>query len=195
MCGTGKGTQAPRIRDEYCVCHLATGDMLREQVSKKTKLGVEAKKIMDAGGLVSDEIVVGIIKDQLENNPSCKNGCVIPCLVPTFNTVGLTTCKHSFVLDGFLRTVVQAEKLDEMLQGRKEKIDSAVELVIPDPSPQDGELGIDELVDVVPGNDGVGSFCEERRPCRGMHREHSLSRRVQASYLVKLLDHIANLIR
>ena len=50
--------------------------MLREQVSKKTKLGVEAKKIMDAGGLVSDEIVVGIIKDQLENNPSCKNGCV-----------------------------------------------------------------------------------------------------------------------
>ena len=58
--------------------------MLRDQVSKKTKLGVEAKKIMDAGGLVSDEIVVGIIKDQLENNPSCKNGCVIPCLVPTF---------------------------------------------------------------------------------------------------------------
>ena len=85
MCGTGKGTQAPRIRDEYCVCHLATGDMLREQVSKKTKLGVEAKKIMDAGGLVSDEIVVGIIKDQLENNPSCKNGCVcfVSCLLLT----------------------------------------------------------------------------------------------------------------
>ena len=51
--------------------------MLREQVTKKTKLGVEAKKIMDAGGLVSDEIVVGIIKDQLENNPSCKNGYVL----------------------------------------------------------------------------------------------------------------------
>lgn len=50
--------------------------MLREQVTKKTKLGVEAKKIMDAGGLVSDEIVVGIINDQLENNPSCKNGSV-----------------------------------------------------------------------------------------------------------------------
>ncbi|KZV66411.1 adenylate kinase [Peniophora sp. CONT] len=109
--GAGKGTQAPHIRDEYCVCHLATGDMLREQVTNKTKLGIEAKKIMDAGGLVSDEIVVGIIKDQLENNPSCKNG---------------------FVLDGFPRTVVQAEKLDEMLTSRKEKIDSAVELVIPD---------------------------------------------------------------
>lgn len=56
--------------------------MLREQVTKKTKLGVEAKKIMDAGGLVSDEIVVGIIKDQLENNPSCKNGCVHPLALP-----------------------------------------------------------------------------------------------------------------
>lgn len=75
LCCAGKGTQAPRIRDEFCVCHLATGDMLREQVTKKTKLGVEAKKIMDAGGLVSDEIVVGIIKDQLENNSACKNGC------------------------------------------------------------------------------------------------------------------------
>ena len=70
----GKGTQAPRIREEFCVCHLATGDMLREQVAKKTALGVEAKKIMDAGGLVSDDIMVGMIRDQLENNKSCTNG-------------------------------------------------------------------------------------------------------------------------
>ena len=70
----GKGTQAPRIREEFCVCHLATGDMLREQVAKKTALGVEAKKIMDAGGLVSDDIMVGMIRDQLENNQACKNG-------------------------------------------------------------------------------------------------------------------------
>ena len=70
----GKGTQAPRIREEFCVCHLATGDMLREQVTKKTSLGVEAKKIMDAGGLVSDDIMVGMIRDQLENNKACKNG-------------------------------------------------------------------------------------------------------------------------
>jgi adenylate kinase len=76
VCGadTGKGTQAPRIRDEFCVCHLATGDMLREQVTKKTALGVEAKKIMDAGGLVSDDIMVGMIRDQLETNQACKNG-------------------------------------------------------------------------------------------------------------------------
>ncbi|KAF7441161.1 adenylate kinase [Pleurotus ostreatus] len=109
--GAGKGTQAPRIRDEFCVCHLATGDMLREQVAQKTPLGVEAKKIMDAGGLVSDDIMVGIIKDQLENNKACKNG---------------------FVLDGFPRTVPQAQKLDGMLESRKEKLDSVVQLLIDD---------------------------------------------------------------
>ncbi|KLO15345.1 adenylate kinase 1 [Schizopora paradoxa] len=109
--GAGKGTQAPRIRDTYCVCHLATGDMLRDQVQKQTELGKEAKKIMDAGGLVSDDIMVGMIKDQLENNKSCKNG---------------------FVLDGFPRTVPQAEKLDDMLSSRKEKLDHVVEMKIED---------------------------------------------------------------
>ena len=73
----GKGTQAPRIKEKYCVCHLATGDMLREQVIQKTPLGVEAKKIMDRGGLVSDDIMVGMIKDQLENNKECKEGFVL----------------------------------------------------------------------------------------------------------------------
>ncbi|CAE6377427.1 unnamed protein product [Rhizoctonia solani] len=109
--GAGKGTQAPAIRDKFCVCHLATGDMLRDQVAKKTPLGVEAKKIMDAGGLVSDDIMVGMIKDQLQNNKDCKNG---------------------FILDGFPRTVPQAEKLDGMLADRKEKLDHVVELKIDD---------------------------------------------------------------
>lgn len=70
----GKGTQAPKIKEKYCVCHLATGDMLREQVTKQTPLGVEAKKIMDVGGLVSDDIMVGMIQDQLDNNKECKRG-------------------------------------------------------------------------------------------------------------------------
>lgn len=73
----GKGTQAPKIRDTFCVCHLATGDMLREQVSKKTPLGIQAKQIMDTGGLVPDNIMVGMIRDQLENNKQCKNGYVV----------------------------------------------------------------------------------------------------------------------
>jgi len=109
--GAGKGTQAPKLKERYCVCHLATGDMLRSQVAKKTALGREAKKIMDQGGLVSDEIMVNMIKNELENNQECKNG---------------------FILDGFPRTVPQAERLDSMLHSREERLQYAVELEIDD---------------------------------------------------------------
>merc|ERR1711939_379525 len=72
--GAGKGTQAPKLKERYGCCHLATGDMLRAQVAAKTQLGREAKKIMDQGGLVSDEIMVNMIQDQLDNNKECKSG-------------------------------------------------------------------------------------------------------------------------
>lgn len=107
----GKGTQAPNIKEKYCACHLATGDMLRSQVAKKTDLGLEAKKIMDQGGLVSDEIMVNMIKNELENNKECKNG---------------------FILDGFPRTIPQAERLDSMLAERKTPLQHAIELQIDD---------------------------------------------------------------
>ena len=87
--GCGKGTQSPRIVDEYCVCHLATGDMLRDAVANNTPLGQKAGPIMKSGGLVPDELVVDIINDNL-NRPDCQRG---------------------FVLDGFPRTKVQAEKV------------------------------------------------------------------------------------
>ncbi|KAG0268899.1 adenylate kinase [Actinomortierella ambigua] len=109
--GAGKGTQAPKIKEKYCVCHLATGDMLRAAIAAKTPVGMEAKKVMDAGGLVSDEIVVKMIKDNLENNSECKNG---------------------FILDGFPRTVVQAEKLDSMLKEKKQPLQTVIELKIDD---------------------------------------------------------------
>jgi len=112
--------------------------MLREQVIKKTALGLQAKKIMDSGGLVSDDIMVGMIKDQLENNNDCKQGYVPPDRVFALEfrlvRVGmnsLTAC-FSFILDGFPRTVPQAEKLDAMLEDRKEKLDHVVELQIQD---------------------------------------------------------------
>lgn len=111
--GAGKGTQAPKILERYQnkVCHLATGDMLREQVSKGTELGKKAKEIMDQGGLVSDEIMVGMIKDQLETNSKCRGG---------------------FILDGFPRTTPQAEKLDDMLKSKDQKLDHAIELQVQD---------------------------------------------------------------
>lgn len=111
--GAGKGTQAPKILERFnnLVCHLATGDLLREQVAKGTELGKAAKTIMDQGGLVSDEIMVGMIKAQLETNEACKKG---------------------FILDGFPRTTPQAEKLDQMLSERKQKLDHVIELQIPD---------------------------------------------------------------
>lgn len=109
--GAGKGTQAPAIKDRFQVCHLATGDMLRSQVAAKTKLGMEAKKIMESGGLVSDEIVINMIKSEITSNPECQGG---------------------FILDGFPRTIPQAQKLDSMLGERQQSLNHAVELKIDD---------------------------------------------------------------
>ena len=108
--GSGKGTQAPAIRKDHCLCHLSTGDMLRAAVAAKTPLGVEAKQAMDAGALVSDDLVVGIIKDAIKA-PECRTG---------------------FVLDGFPRTVQQAVKLDEMLGEQGTKIDKVLNFNVPD---------------------------------------------------------------
>ncbi|KAK5120150.1 adenylate kinase [Meristemomyces frigidus] len=109
--GAGKGTQAPKIKEKYGCCHLATGDMLRAQVAAKTELGRQAKKIMDQGGLVSDEIMVNMIQNELDNNRECKNG---------------------FILDGFPRTVPQAQKLDGMLEVKQKPLKHAIELQIED---------------------------------------------------------------
>ncbi|KHG28459.1 Adenylate kinase B [Gossypium arboreum] len=108
--GSGKGTQSPMIKDEYCLCHLATGDMLRAAVAAKTPLGVKAKEAMDKGELVSDELVVGII-DEAMKKPSCQKG---------------------FILDGFPRTVGQAQMLDEMLEKQGVKIDKVLDFAIDD---------------------------------------------------------------
>jgi len=109
--GSGKGTQAPIIKEKYSLCHLATGDLLRAAVEAGTDMGKKAKAVMESGGLVSDDIVVGIIKDNIKT-PECKNG---------------------FILDGFPRTVKQAESLDGMLVAEKVgKIDAVLEFKVPD---------------------------------------------------------------
>ena len=106
--GSGKGTQAPRVKDTLCLCHLATGDMLRDAVAAGTPLGKQADEIMKAGKLVPDELVIGLIDDAL-NMPECDRGVI---------------------LDGFPRTAVQAEKLDSMFNARKMKIDNVIEMKV-----------------------------------------------------------------
>ena len=108
--GAGKGTQAKRLEAELKIPQLSTGDMLRAEKAAGTELGKRAAEIMDKGGLVSDDIVISII-DQRLNQPDAKKGAVF---------------------DGFPRTIPQAEALDRLLAGRGKKIDAVVELKVND---------------------------------------------------------------
>jgi len=104
--GSGKGTQAQRLVQRYGIVQLSTGEMLRAAVAAQTPIGLQAKDIMASGSLVSDEIVVGIISDRIEQ-PDARNG---------------------FILDGFPRTVPQAEALDDLLKHKHMKLDAVIEL-------------------------------------------------------------------
>jgi adenylate kinase len=104
--GAGKGTQAQRLVQKHGIIQLSTGEMLRAAVAAQTPVGLQAKEIMANGGLVPDEIVIGIISDRLDQ-PDMKKG---------------------FILDGFPRTVPQAAALDELLKRKHIKLDSVVEL-------------------------------------------------------------------
>ncbi len=106
--GAGKGTQAKILEDNRGMKQLSTGDMLRAEIAAETPLGIKVKGLMDAGSLVPDEVVVEMISNRIEQ-PDCAKG---------------------FILDGFPRTVVQAETLDKMLAAKNKKLGSVIQLVV-----------------------------------------------------------------
>lgn len=108
--GAGKGTQAKILVEKYGIPQISTGDMLREHRAKGTELGKKAQEYMDKGQLVPDEIILGMVKERL-SQPDCERG---------------------FILDGFPRTVAQAEALDKLLEEMGKKLDFALALVVPD---------------------------------------------------------------
>merc|ERR1711998_198083 len=108
--GAGKGSQSPKIVDTLNIPSLSTGDMLRAAVAAKTPVGLKAKQRMESGGLVSDDIVVGIIADRIKE----------------------MDCGWGFILDGFPRTIEQTKALDEMLAKSGEKVNSVIAITVPD---------------------------------------------------------------
>jgi len=106
--GAGKGTQAAKIVDEFGLTHISTGDIFRKNVSENTPLGAEAKRYMDAGQLVPDEVVIAMVKDRLAQ-PDCEAG---------------------FMLDGFPRTLPQAEALTEALDSMGKKLDAVISIEV-----------------------------------------------------------------
>ena len=108
--GAGKGTQAKRIAEKYAVPHISTGDIFRANIKNNTELGKKAKTYMDQGLLVPDELVVDLVVDRLAQDDA----------------------KNGYVLDGFPRTIPQAEALDAALAKRGEKMDYAIDVDVPD---------------------------------------------------------------
>ena len=108
--GAGKGTQSQKLIEKHGLIHLSTGDLLRSEIAQGTELGLEAKKLMDAGVLVPDEVVIGMISSKLDTNKDAKG----------------------FIFDGFPRTVAQAEALDNLLETKKAPIKGMIALEVTD---------------------------------------------------------------
>ncbi len=108
--GSGKGTQAQKLVERYQIPQISTGDLFRSAVKNETELGKKAKEYMERGELVPDEIVVGMVEERLKEDD----------------------CQKGFILDGFPRTIAQAQALDKLLEKKGEKLDAVIEISVPD---------------------------------------------------------------
>jgi len=132
--GAGKGTQAKMLKEKFQIPQISTGDILRQAVKDNNELGIKARSFMDAGQLVPDDVVVGLIKERIKQ----------------------ADCETGFILDGFPRTIVQAEKLSETLTEMSLKVDRVVDL----------EVNAEEVISRLAGR----STCPD---CGGMFHEKS----------------------
>jgi adenylate kinase len=164
--GSGKGTQAKRLADRFAIPHISTGDMLREAVAEGTELGKQAAPIMAAGGLVSDDLMIGIIRDRLSKDDARKG----------------------FILDGFPRTVVQAEKLGGIIGNATGGL-RVLQLLVPDEAivkrialrRSCGQCGaVYHLENNPPASEGICDRCGSELVARADDNESAVRKRLDA---------------
>ena len=163
--GAGKGTQAKKIAAKYQIPHISTGDIFRANIKAGTELGMKAKSYMDQGQLVPDEVTIGMLLDRISQD-DCENG---------------------YVLDGFPRTIPQAESLTAALKERGEKIDYAVDVDVPDSnivirmSGRRACLGCGATYHIVynaPKHEGICAVCGEKLVLRDDDKPETVQKRL-----------------
>ncbi len=163
--GAGKGTQAKMLADQYAIPHISTGDIFRANIKEGTELGKKAKEFIDAGALVPDELTVDLVMDRIDHED----------------------CKKGYILDGFPRTINQAEKLTEALGGKGGDIDYAVNVDVPDEAivermagrrmcPNSGASY--HVVNIPPKKDGICDRCGEKLITRKDDQPETVKKRL-----------------
>ena len=164
--GAGKGTQAKMIAEKYSIPHISTGDIFRANIKNGTELGKKAKSYMDKGQLVPDELTLDLIMDRFKQD-DCKNG---------------------YVLDGFPRTIPQAEALDTALKAKGEKVDFAIDVDVPDENIVKRMGGrracvgcgaTYHVVNMPPKKEGICDHCGEKLVLREDDKPETVKKRLQ----------------
>ena len=179
--GAGKGTQAKQIADKYSIPHISTGDIFRANIKNGTELGKKAKQYMDQGALVPDELTCDLVMDRIQQD-DCKNG---------------------FVLDGFPRTIPQAEALDAALGKINEKMDYAIDVDVPDENIINGMSGrraclncgaTYHLISIPPKVEGICDRCGSEIVLREDDKPETVQKRLKVYHeqTQPLIDYYKN---